>query len=652
MTTSDQLTAPARLRDLDDDGFRARYQTDRFTATVLANRLRYIAAHMANQVRTHAFSPVIRDASDMCAIVSGPREQGYPMAAVSETMPLFYGSIPDAVRIVLEEHGPEQLVPGDVLMVNDYYRVGTHLNDVCLLRPVFHDGSIAGVVTIRAHFLDMGGSDMGGFEATKRTTWDDGLRIPPTLVFSAGTPVRSALNLLYDNTRLGYLCVPDILTEVRALELGDQLLRESIDRYGVDAYLGAVRYACDASAEAMADGLASLPDGIYEGEDSLDGDGLPDAPEYVVHVRIIKRGDRCEVDLRGSSPSSRTAVNSSWLDTKTAIAGAFKALLDPHTPMTSGTLRNVEVVVPPDSICNAPPPKPCMLYFLVVFTTMHAIYQALNPVLGEGAIATGFITASPTAYGRRPDGVDGSLANGAGPSIIGAWGATRAGDADTSQQSPLGNLIGGDVEVFELGSPAVWVGSDYLPDSGGAGTFRGGNAILSDVMWRVPAQHRMQLLFHSRRPPAGGGVHGGRPGPTTTAWLFDGDISDDGTRLPDLPTSVHDAVYRRATPFGGVVDPDTHELDADGEHVLLLERLPRGPGAVMRMLTAGGGGWGEPWARDPALVLRDVRDEYVSFAGAARDYGVVVVGDLAHPEQLAVDEAATAALRKEGAPGV
>jgi N-methylhydantoinase B len=645
MTAIDDRTVGARLRDLDDGAFRERYQTDRFTATVLGNRLRYIAAHMANQVRTHAFSPVIRDASDLCAIVSGPRQQGYPMAAMSETMPLFYGSIPDAVRIVIEEYGPEQLAPGDVLMVNDYYRVGTHLNDLCLIRPVFHDGEIAGVVTIRAHFLDMGGTDMGGFEVTKRTTWEDGLRIPPMLVHSGGRPVQPALNLLYDNTRLGYLCVPDIVTEIRALELGAGLLGDTIERYGLDAYLGALRYVCDASAEAMAAGLDSIPDGVYEGEDWLDGDGLPDSPEYLVRVRITKVGGRCEVDLRGSSPSSRSAVNSSWLDTKTAISAALKALLDPHTPMTSGTLRDVDVVVPPDSICNAPPPKPCMLYFLVVYTTVHAIFKALNPVLGDRAIAAGFVTASPTAYGRRPDGVDGSLANGAGPAIIGAWGATCHGDADTSQQSPLGNLIGGDIELFELGSPALWAASDYLPDSAGAGTNRGGAAIISDVMWRVPAEHRMQLLVHSRRPTAGGGVNGGMSGPTTAAWLFDGEVSNGGEELPELPTSTTGEVYRRATPFGGVVDPTTHELNPDGEPVLLTGRLARGAGTVMRMMTAAGGGWGDPWARDPERVVRDVRDEYVTFAGAARDYGVVVVGDLAHPEQIRLDSAATEALR-------
>jgi N-methylhydantoinase B len=510
---------------------------------------------------------------------------------------------------------------------------------------VFHDGRIAAVVTMRAHFLDIGGIVMGGFEATKRSTWEDGLRIPPTLLCSEGKPVKSTLKLLYDNTRLGYLCIPDITTELRALDLGESLLRDTIERYGAAAFTGAVRYACDVSAEAMAEGLRSLPDGHYQGEGWLDGDGLPDSPEYHVSVRITKVGDRAEVDLRGSSPATRTAVNGAWPDIKTALAYALKSLLDPGTPVSSGTLRNVDVVVPPDALFNASPPKPCMLYFLVVYTMVHAVYNALNPVLGERAVATGYVTAVAMGYGMRADGIEGSLVDAAGPARIGAWGATRHGDADSSQQSPLGNLIDPGVEVFELRGPVVWLSSDYVPDSAGAGTHRGGAAIMHDVMWRAPADHQMQLLFHARRQAAGGGVHGGKSGPTTTAWLFDGDISDYGTRPPELPPSITGDLYRQATPFGGVVNPQTHEPDPNGELVLPAGRLSRQAGAVVRVLAAAGGGWGDPRQRDPELVKRDVRDEYVTIAGAARDYGVVIAGDLDHPEQLAVDIAATEALR-------
>ncbi len=633
------------LRDLDSAAFLARYDCDRFTATVLRNRFRYITAHMANQVRTHAFSPVIRDASDLCTMISGPVELGFPMVSVSETMPLFYGSIPDAVKLVIDEYGIDQLVPGDVIIVNDYYRVGTHLNDVCLIRPVFMDGAIVAAVTVRAHFLDMGGIVMGGFEATKRNIWEDGLRIPPMLICHASEPVKATLSLLYANTRLPQLCVPDLITEMKALEMAEANLIETIERYGHAAYTGAVRYACDASAEAMAEGLRTIPDGVYEGEGHIDGDGFTGSPEYAIRVKITKIGDRAEVDLHGTSGPSPSAVNGAWPDIKTGIAYALKSVLDPHTPVTSGTLRNVDIVVPPNIICNANPPAACQLYFILVYAMIHAVYDALNLVLGARAIGIGYITGTPNAIGRRPDGIDG-LIGGAGPSIIGAWGATRHGDADSSQQSVLGNLIGAGVELYERESPVLWVSSDYVPDSGGAGEHRGGAAILYDIMYRVPAEHRMQLLFHARRPAAGGGVMGGKPGPTTTAWLFDGDMTEGGTRLPEWPMTLHDPLYRNAIPYGGMVNPATHEIDPEGELVVFSSAKSLQAGAVARVLNAGGGGWGSPWKRDPALVLRDVRDAYVSVEGARRDYGVVLTGNPDRPELLAIDQAKTAACRK------
>ena len=241
-----------RLRDLTDQEFQDRYDCDRFTATVLSNRFRYVASHMANQLRTHAFSPIMRDAADLCAMISGPPEMRFPMVSVSETLPLFNGSIPDAVRIALEEYGVERLNPGDSVLVNDSYRVGTHFNDVCNIRPIFYNGQQVGAVTLRAHMLDIGGPWASDSMSVKRNTWHTGLRLPPMLLYSAGQPVQETFKLLYANTRLGKLIVPDLRTIFHALELGEQLLIATIDKHGVDAFFGAMRYVCDVSAETTA----------------------------------------------------------------------------------------------------------------------------------------------------------------------------------------------------------------------------------------------------------------------------------------------------------------------------------------------------------------------------------------------------------------
>jgi N-methylhydantoinase B len=643
MTDTKRKLSARRLRDLSDAEFADRYSCDRFTAAILSNRFRYVVGHMSSQLLTHAFSPIIRDSADLSGTLTGPPWIGYPMAAVSETLPLFYGSIPDAVRIVIEEYGPDRLSPGDMIIVNDYYRVGTHLNDVCNIRPIFSDGRFVGAVSIRAHMLDMGGRAMGGFESTKLNIWEDGLRLPPMLVYSRDQPVRSTFKLLYDNTRFPDLIIPDLRTIFRSLQLGERLVLETIDRYGIEAYEGAICFADDASAETMSTALEQIPDGVYEGEEWLDGDGLPDSEPYRVCVKITKRGPRAELDLTGTSSASRSAVNCSWADVKTAIAIALKFLLDPANPVTSGTLRNIDVLVPPDTIVNPSPPHCCQFYWEPVLGIINAVFQALNPVCGpDGWAASDWGGTIQRAEGLYPDGRPWSSPSGgqgAGP-----WGATKHGDADSSQQMIFLNMMGGGIEPAELENPYVVLRSEYVADSAGPGIHRGGASNVHDLYWRYAGVHRVQQ-FHIRRAPAAGGVNGGGVGRLGAVWMWEQDDRDDRTPAY-LPLSLHGSMYERARPISGVFDPVTNEANPEGKFVVIPDEVHAAAGALFRTLTSAGAGWGDPWTRDADRVLNDVRDEYVSIDGAARDYGVVVRGDPHRdPERLAVDRGATAELR-------
>src|SRR3954468_5463175 len=184
----------ARLRELSDDEFRAAYSCDRFTATVIINRLRYVMEHMSTGLFREAFSPILRDWYDFACTLSGPPERNYPMAVVSNSLMVFLGTMADAVRNTVEEFGPENLSPGDVLICNDPYRAGSHVNDVLFVRPVFHDGEIVSFVNIRAHQLDMGGIVPGGFSGTKANIYENGLVIAPTLLYHEDRVVRSTFS--------------------------------------------------------------------------------------------------------------------------------------------------------------------------------------------------------------------------------------------------------------------------------------------------------------------------------------------------------------------------------------------------------------------------------------------------------------------------
>lgn len=642
-------TRPDRLPELSADEFYRLYDCDRFTATVLTNRFRYVVSAVCTKVRRLSFSHIVRDAADLCGMLSGPPDLGYPMVAVSETLPLFYGSIPDAVRIVIDEYGPDRLRPGDLLICNDYYRVGTHMNDICAIRPVFHRGELVAAVTVRAHQIDVGGTVLQGAVPEKESVFQDGLRLPPMLLYSEGRPVTATFKLLYDNTRKPNIIVPDLKTTHHTLEWAEEQLAETVARYGLDPFRGAMNYACDASAFAMAEAIARIPDGVYTGEEWLDGDGSGGSAPLPVRVKISKVGSEAEFDFRGSAPASKTAVNCSWLDVKTGVAMALKFLLDPRYPTTSGTLRNVEIVLDPNTIMNPQPPHACSLYNYVVISIVHAIYNALNPVLGPDAVTASWTLSNDLALGYPPGRGERLMFPGI-VTCCGPWGATRHCDGDSAQQPIFMNLstIGG-IETYEWQEPAIVLRSEYMPDTAGAGFNRGGASNCHDVMYLVPAKHGYQHL-HSRRPLAGGGAYGGRSGALTAQWVWDGGYTDGGRNPRLLPLHMHDAVYRDSSPRGGVINPLTNEADPEGgeyigNYSFISEQNRTSPGAIVRLVTAAGSGWGDPFQREPERVLADVRDDYVSIDEAAQDYGVVIIGQVDDPERLRVDAPATAKLR-------
>jgi N-methylhydantoinase B len=648
MTGSDtDVLTDRRLRDLTEDEFRQRYGCDRFTATVLSNRFAFVIDNIKDQLLRTAFSPIVRG-SDFAAGLSGPPSMHWPMAAVSQTVPTHVGSIPDAVRITLEEYGLDQLAPGDVITCNDYFRVGTHLNDVVFIRPLFLDGTLIGALALRCHQIDMGGKAPGGFQASKANRYEDGLALPPMKLFSAGEPVKEVVKLFMANTRFGPLLYNDMHTINACLKMGEGLLLESIAKYGPEAYLGAIHYTDDVSAETMASALERLPDGIYEAEELIDTDFLPDSPEYRIKMRINKRGRRAEVDLSGSSRSARSALNSAWPDARTGIVLGLKCLIDRHSRYTSGSLRPIDVVLPPDSFVNPDPPHACQYYFELVISMIMAVFRTLNPALGQEAVAhdagsPGIGSVSGTTEDGRAEMLhSGSRVLGVTSGGAAPWGGSRYGDGLSSSSTLTWNTrsLGDEAEYTEVGAPlnAVVIGSGLMPDTGGPGEFRGGVARYQDTQWLVPTT-QSSTHVRMKRPPSG--VYGGGDGGAGASWAW---LPEENDIDPDigLPITLQDPIYAKSVPLIGVLDPATHEVDLDGKYFDSETPLSCGPGTVVRDLRSGAGGWGDPLDRDPELVVRDVRDEYVTIAGARRDYGVIIDGDpIEDPEGLRLDIAAT-----------
>lgn len=639
-------TGPTRLRDMTEAEFEAAYQCDRFTAMVLSNRLRYTVDHMSTGLMFSAFSPIIRDWYDFAITISGPPDMDYPMPAVSSSLLVFFGTMEDAVRNTIEEFGIENLQPGDVLLCNDPYRVGTHVNDTCFIRPVFYNGKPVAFVNARAHQLDMGGITPGGFSGTKADVYENGLVLGPMKLFENDRPVRSTFSLVFDNTRFAGLLQPDFMTMAEQLKLGERLLLESIERYGEAAYRGTVKYCCDASAEAMSDAIDRIPDGTYRCEEPIDADGAGDDEELVVRATIVKYRGRIEVDLSGSSRQARTCINAGPLDVKTAVGAAFKLMVDRKTPFTSGAYRPIDIVIPPGTVMSAMPPNGAiMLYWELSQALLTAIARELSQVLGNAAFGGDYgSVAVHNAHGVYPDGRPwqniGLVGGEHGP-----WGADQFHDGDSYTVPYMVNGLDPATEAMEQDSPVLLMRKEYVIDSGGPGRNRGGAGVLKDAFWETAGEHYSIPIRYKRG--TGNGVQGGETGRAGACWLFEPD--DPAMAHADKLLPLDDSIYARTTPIAGVLDPVTKALDPDGEYFYFARQAVwhTAPGAGSRYITNGGGGFGNPFERPPGKVCDDVRNGYVSIAQARAAYGVAISGDPElDPEGLVIDEAETRRLRR------
>ncbi|KHL02473.1 hydantoinase B/oxoprolinase family protein [Sinomonas humi] len=630
-----------RIRNLTEREFEAEYGASRYTCNVLANRSRFVAGHMSTNIVTRAFSPIISLNMDYVCAVVGPPELDYPLVGMNQGNFIFLGSLATGVRKTVEEFGVDRLAPGDLLVSNDPYRVGNHVNDACFIRPVFHGGRIVSFTVIRAHMLDIGGIIPGGFSLFKKNVYENGLVVPPMRIFEKGEPVKEVLRLFLDNGRFAATLLPDFFTINSSCALGDEQIQESVERYGLDAWLGAMRYSLDSSAEAMRRALQTLPDGEYEGEDVLDTDGADSEEIYRFHVTVIKKGKRVEVDLSGSSRQARTSLNATPLDAQTSAALGLKVLLDPQTPFTSGTYRNIDLVIPPGTISSAMPDASTHFYWEVQAALVNALINALAEPLGSRAIGGLYgSTNLHTGSGMTPDGRPWFSAAEL-EAQFGGWGATDAGDADGHTGTFTLNQRLTPTEEIERRVPVLLTAREYIPDTGGPGKYRGGSGFRKDSLFLADGDHWLMPLHF--RFPSGFGVNGGKAGRVGGSWFFENQDPDK----PECEYRLVGATDTDGVVVSGVVD-ENGALDENGEFAFFA-RVPywtENKGSTLRWITNGGGGWGDPFEREIEAVIRDVRDGYVTILGALRDYGVVVVGDPDEdPEGLTIDEAATAAAR-------
>ena len=567
---------------------------DPITLGVVWGALGSIAVEIGTTVHKTAYSEQAREGQDFSTAVFDAQGR---MVAQGPYSPGHMGAMSFAVRNALAAHPVETLRPGDAILLNDPLLGSGHFPDFFITQPSFHDGHLIGFAVNIVHHTDVGGQRPGsqGVEGIF-DYFQEGLRIPPTKVWQEYEEQAGVVGIIAANTRTPEKVLGDLRAQRSALRVGELRLVELVERYGRETVAAAMDEIIARSEASMRAAIREIPDGVYAFEDFLDDYG-PGTEPLRVAVAVTVAGDAITIDYEGSSPQTASGMNSYINYTRSYSYAAVKCLTDPSGPMNEGALRPVTVTAPEGSFLNPRPPAGGGPRAIICYRTFEAVLGALAPALPDRVAAAASHFANPTfggwdrARGRRFVAYE-LVLSGTGAR------ATKDGCEGMSWAFNASNIP---VEAQEAAQPIVVEHFGFIPDSAGAGTFRGGCGVRRDMRFLADEGKLTNLSERQGFPPYG--LFGGRPG-----------------RLART-----------------VINPGPGEQIVHGK-----QSREFAYGDVISFQQSGAGGYGDPLARDPARVLEDVLDEYVSVPEARETYGVVIAGS---GFELRIDEAATAAVR-------
>jgi N-methylhydantoinase B len=563
---------------------------DPISFEVIRNALVAATDEMVLTLRRSAYSTNIKTRSDFsCAFFDAELRS----VAQGFTQPVHLGSMVEQIPRAILDYGPENLGPGDVIITNDPFPSGVHLNDVSLISPVHHDGELLGYVANLAHHVDVGGgapASIGAF----REVFQEGVIIPPVKVVEEGRIVDDVFQLILAQIRSKHETAGDFRAQIAANATGTRRLQALVARHGRDTIVATMQELLDYTERRTRAELALLPFGVYEAAGSVDTDGYTDEPVQL-RARIEITADGVAFDLTGSDPQRRAPVNSTYAQTFSACAFALKCLIDPDLPVNDGFYRVVGLDAPVGSVTNCTWPSPVVGGWETQTRLVDVIFLALLPALPAALPAGTKAMMCHAGFG----GVD-PVTNEYTcflETFGGGYGGRLASDGPDAVQTHGQNTENAPVEETELNYPVRVTRLSLVEDSDGPGRFRGGLGLRKDFLFERPTTFTVLADRTAHGPWGVFGGHAGRP--AEYVLIREG----EERRLPAKATV---------------------ELVA---------------GDVVSYRTCGGGGYGPPQERDPGRVLRDVLEDKVSVERARDIYRVVVNG-------RELDEAATAELRR------
>ena len=583
---------------------------DPITERVVVSAFQSICEEMGHTMIRTANSGIFVEGRDFSCAVVGPDAE---LVSSANFDPSHLSAMALTVEFTLLYFGYDNVRDGDVFLVNDPYRGGGHLPDITLIRPVFANNRLLAFAVNRAHHIDVGGMAVAGFPGTASSIYQEGLRIPPVRWFTAGRENADVIEMITLNQRFSRDQLGDFRAQLASAHVAERRLKALDGRYGTDTVLACMELSKSHSEALVRDAIRALPDGTYHFDEFVEDDGRDSRP-YRIHAAVSVRDDELTVDYTGTSPQASGPVNSSFGNTLSGTFNAVMQLMGPDVPFNHGCFRPVTVVAPRGCLLNPVPPAPCFGGVTeVCIRLIDVVLGALSPVAqdlaGAGCYGT-CINFSGGGYDVERDEAFGFYFF-----VEGGWGASSWRDGWNCTPNPTSNFNDYPVEWTESELPLLYREVSLNVDSGGPGRNRGG---VGTVRTLDVLADDVELNCLGERfivPPYG--LEGGGPGGCNGIYMkapADNDWKTVSQALDSVsPSKFHDLRAVRGTSF--------------------------------KVVTGGGGGYGDPSTREPERVLDDVTNGFVSREGAERDYGVVVREN--DDGTLAVDREATRRLRDE-----
>jgi N-methylhydantoinase B len=544
---------------------------DPITLEILWRRLISIVDESDAAVARTAFSSLLRDAHDYTCMFTDSR--GRELAQGTLATPGQSGAMALGIKKLVQGLPPGSFRPGDVYITNDPWALAGHLNDVCVLSPIFHRGRLAAFTACILHHSDIGGR----VASDNREVYEEGLFIPLVKLYDAGELNQGVLDVIRANVRTPEQVNGDIRSQIAANHVCAREVLRMLEEYALDGLDELADEIVGRSEQSIRAAIAKAPAGVYRSEGVIEQ--MAGHPDVRIRCAVAIEASDITVDLTGSSPQVDWGGNVVYNFTYAYVHMAVKSIFDPDIPNNDGIAAPIRLVAPEGTVVNCRRPAAVAARMQIGHFLTEIIYRALAAALPDRVVAAGGGTPATMQmfYGRRGDGrpFHTVLIRGGG------LGAGAARDGEGSFIFPA-NGANTPVEILENDAPLIVERRELLPDSGGPGRQRG--ALGRREVFRVPddeyaPQPPVNLAIQSGRfrlPPEG--LFGGKPG-ALARFLVNGKPGD---------------------PYG-------------------LTRLA--PGDTVVMDAAGGGGYGDPRSRDPEALARDLREGKVSPQSAQRDYG-------------------------------